>query len=135
MAITNLITNGDFSTGESNNWGNWVTAGAFATGGANETAPTLIADDSAASVTYAGLSGLDNGGGTNGAGQVTLDVAWQNAGGSSNASTLEVRVAGVLVATITTLHYVSLDWIWSWNRSPRNSPEVSVSLRVYHFGR
>ena len=102
MAITNLITNGDFSTGGSNNWGNWVTAGAFAASGANETAPTLIADNSTASATYAGLSGLDSGGGANGAGQVSLDVAWQNAGGGGNASTLEVRVAGVLVATITT---------------------------------
>ena len=61
MAIKNLIQNGDFSTFGTNNWSNWVASGAFATGGANEAAPTVTAGDTSGTLKYSGLEGLNEG--------------------------------------------------------------------------
>ncbi|MEM7058901.1 MAG: Ig-like domain-containing protein, partial [Pseudomonadota bacterium] len=100
---TDLIGNGDFeTTGGLGNWANWQSSGTFDSSGPN--APTYFDNNLTNTLTYSGLSGLDVGPGANGAGQLSLDVGWADASGGTTGSpaTLEIRVAGVLVATITT---------------------------------
>ena len=75
---TNLIQNGDFGIGSAGNWANWQSSGAFDTTGGGDNAPTHIADESANTLTYSGLDGLDVGPGGNGAGQLSLDIGWND---------------------------------------------------------
>ena len=93
-----LITNGNFSDGSLGNWSNWSATGTFLSDGGGDAAPTVGSDGTTNTLTYTGLEGLDVGPGTNGAGRVTMDIGWAEFG---DESSVEIRVGGVLLATIT----------------------------------
>ena len=85
---TDLIGNGEFGTGSGGNWANWQSSGTFDPIGGGDAAPTHVEDDLTNTLTYSGLEGLDVGPGANGAGQLSLDIGWNDAdGGSSGSST------------------------------------------------
>ncbi len=101
--ITNLISNGGFSTGSEGNWANWTSTGSFASDGGGAQAPTTTGDEATNLLSYTGLEGLNVGPGANGAAQLSLDIGWNdaNSGTSGASTTMEIRVAGLLLATIT----------------------------------
>ncbi|MEM6664094.1 MAG: Ig-like domain-containing protein, partial [Pseudomonadota bacterium] len=106
MAIQprNLIGNGDYALGGLGNWANWNSTGTWDSTGGGTNAPTFVANDASNTLSYSGLSGLDNGPGANGAGRVVLDIGWNDAGPGTtgDTTTMEIRIGGLLIATIST---------------------------------
>lgn len=95
---TNLIGNGDFSNGGSG----WTVTGTSDGVGGGRYLNQF--DNSSGTLTWdTPLTGLQDGPGAQGAGQINFDLAWSDSiAGSSLSSVFEVRIDGVVYARVTT---------------------------------